>query len=124
VSVDEEWVRDILADHACLVHIHVIDVVHEIDAFALARVCWLDDPNVLLAFVLLELLVMIVEITELIRKNVSVRNKIKCALAVPFLHAHDVEAQSVFACDLMTLRELVNLLVLVQTLVLIGLARA
>lgn len=56
---------------------------------------------------------MLVEFTEFIRKDVRIRDKVKVLLAVPFLHSNNVEAESVFACDFMTLGEMVNLLVLI-----------
>lgn len=119
MSVDQERVGDVLADHAGFVHIHVVDIVYQVDSFALTGVCRLDNPNVFLALVLLQLLIVIVKVTELIGQDVRVWYKIKWLFAEALLHAHHVKAQAVFACNFMALREVINFLVLVQTLVLV-----
>lgn len=67
---------------------------------------------------------MVVKITKLIRQDISVRYEVKSPLTKPFLHSHDIEAESILASDLMTLREVVNLLVLIEPFVLIRLAAA
>lgn len=121
MSVYEKRVGDVLANDTCLVNVHVVDVINEVNTATLAGVGWLDNPHVLLAFVLLQLLVVVVEVTKLIGQDVSVRRKVKTALAESFLHSDDVEAESILASDLVTLREVVNLLVLIETLVLITL---
>ena len=48
VTVDQQRVRDVLADHRGLVHINVIDIINQIDAFTLARVCWFYYPHIFL----------------------------------------------------------------------------
>ena len=53
VSIDQKWIRNVLANNTCLVHIDVIDVINQIDALALTRVSWFDDPNILLGLMLL-----------------------------------------------------------------------
>ena len=71
---------------------------------------------------LLELLVVLVEFTEFIGKNIGIRDKVKVLLAVSFLHSNDVEAKSVLSGDFVTLREMIDLLVLVESFVKITLA--
>lgn len=66
VPVDEQRVRDVLRNDARFVHVHIVDIIDNVDASALARVGWLDDPNVLLALVLLQLLVVVVKVAELV----------------------------------------------------------
>ncbi len=73
---------------------------------------------------LLQLLVVIVEVAELVGQDVGVRTEIKGTLSKALLEANDVEAKSVFACDFIALREVVYLLVLIQSLILVGLAGA
>lgn len=121
VTIDQQRIGDVLADHTGLVHVHVIDVIHKVDAFALTSVRRLDNPHILFAFVLLQFLIVVVEVSELIRQDVSVGNEIEGILAIPFLHAHNIEAESVFACDFVTHRELVDFLVFVEPLILVGL---
>ena len=43
-------------------------------------------------------------------------------LSISFLHSNNIEAKSILPCDLMTLREMVDLLVLIQTFIEITLA--
>ena len=119
VTVNQQWVGDVLADDTGLVDIHVVDVINKVNTSALAGVRRLHDPDIFLAFVLLQLLIVVVEVAKLVRKDVGVRGEVEGALAKPLLHAHDVEAESILAGDLIRLREVVDFLVLVKTLVLV-----
>lgn len=73
---------------------------------------------------LLKLLVVIIEVTELVGEDVSVRTEVEGILAKSLLQSHNIEAQTVLSCDFITLREMIDLLVLVKSLVLVTLARA
>jgi hypothetical protein len=84
----------------------------------------LQDPDVLLAFVLLKLLVVVVEVCKLVRQDVGVRHEVKGRLAVALLHADHVEAEAVFARNFVALWEVVDFLVLVEAFVLEALAGA
>ena len=64
-----------------------------------------------------------VKIVELLRQNVSVRDKVELVFAEAFLHLHEVVAQAIFSRDLVALREVIDALVLVQALVHITFAR-
>lgn len=90
----------------------------------MARVGRLDDPNIFLAFVLLKLLVVVIKIAEFIRENVGVGYEIESCLSEAFLHAHHIKTEPVLASDLVTLREVVDLLVFIKALVLVRLAAA
>ena len=85
---------------------------------------WLDDPDVLLAVMLLQLLVVLIELSELIRQDVCIRRKVVMLFAILLLHPHYVEAKPVLPGDLMTLREMVDLLIFIQALVQIALTAA
>ena len=67
---------------------------------------------------------MIVEISKFIWKNIGIWGKVKRNLSEPLLKAHDIEAQTVLPGDLVALREVINLLILVKTLILVALTRA
>ena len=123
VPVDQKRIRDIFANDTSFVHINVVDVVNNVDTSALTCVGWLDNPYVLFALMLLQLLVVVVKVAEFVRQNVRVRRKVKRLLSKAFLHANYIETEAIFARNFVTLREMVNLLVLVQTLILITLAR-
>ena len=71
---------------------------------------------------LFELLVVLVELTKLVWKDVGIWNKVKMLLAESFLHSYDVEAKTVFSRDFMTLRPMVNFLVFVEAFVEIAFA--
>ena len=99
VAVDQQRVRNVLADHGGLIHVDVVDVVNNVDALALAVVRGLDDPHVLLAFVLLQLLVVVVEVAEFFGQDVSVGSHVESRLPKLLLHAHDVVTQTILASD-------------------------
>lgn len=60
---------------------------------------------------------MFVKFSELVGQDVSVGHKVKVVLAVLLLHAHHIEAEPVFARDLVTLRKMVDLLVFIEALI-------
>ena len=62
------------------------------------------------------------EVMELIRQDVRIRDEIEHISAEPLLHLHVVKTKPVLPRDLIRLREMVYSLVLIQTLVQIGLA--
>ena len=119
MTINQERIGDVLADNRSLIYIHIINVINKVDSSALARISWLDNPHILLALVLLQLLVMIVEVAKFIRQDVGVWAEVKGRLAKSFLHADDVETESVFSGDFITLREMVDLLILIQTFILV-----
>jgi len=73
---------------------------------------------------LLKFLVMLVEFTKLIGEDVSVWHKVKLRLSKPLLHPHNIKAKSIFTGDFMTLREMINLLILIEAFIQITLAAA
>jgi hypothetical protein len=79
----------------------------------LSRVSRLYDPNVFFAVMLLQLLVMLIKFSKFIRKNVSVRYKIKMLLSKSLLHSNNIETQSIFSSNFMTLGKMVDFLVLI-----------
>lgn len=99
MTVDQQWVSNILTNNRRFINIHIINIVYQIDSFALTGVCWLDDPHILFAFVLFKFLVMIVKISELLWQNVSVRREVKCCFAKFLLHTNSVIAHTVLSCN-------------------------
>jgi hypothetical protein len=63
-----------------------------------------------------------VELIELRRQHISVRDKVVLFAAELLLGLDEIEAESVFACDLVTHREVIYPLELVESLVQEGLA--
>lgn len=64
------------------------------------------------------------EIMEFVWENVCVRNEIILISAKSLLHLYIVVAKSILSCDLITLREVINSLELIETLVQVAFARA
>lgn len=124
MTIDKQRVRDVLRDNTSFVHVYIIDVVNNVDATALARIGGLHNPDVLLRLVLLQLLIVIVEVTELVRQDVRIRAEVKCLLAIALLQADNVKAETILASDLVRLREMIELLVLIKALILVTFARA
>lgn len=124
MTVDQQRVCYVSGDYRELINVNVIDVIDDIDAFTLSRVSWFYNPNVLFAVVLFEFLVVLVELSKLIRQDVCVRDEIKVLFPVAFLHAYHVEAESILSSNLMALREVIDLLILVEALVQVALAAA
>ena len=71
---------------------------------------------------LLQLLVVVVEIAEFIRQDVGVWAEIESILAESLLKPYYIKAKTILAGDLITLREVIDLLVLIEALILIALA--
>lgn len=71
---------------------------------------------------LLELLVMLIEFTEFIRKNIGIRNKVKVLFTVSFLHPYNIEAKPILPGNLVTLRKMIDFLILVQSFVQVAFA--
>lgn len=123
VAINKQWVRDILRNNAGLIHIHIVDIIHDVNTTALAGIGWLDNPYILLALVLLQLLIVVIEITEFIWQDVGIWTKVKRILAESFLKAYNIEAQTILPGNLVALRKVIDLLILVESLILVTLAR-
>jgi len=117
MPIDQKWIGNISGNNGQLINIHIVDVINQSDTSSLSCISWLHDPNVLFAIVLLQLLVMLVEFSKLVWKNVGVGNKVKMLFSVSLLHSYDVETESVLSRDFMTRWEMINLLVFVKALV-------
>ena len=72
---------------------------------------------------LLQLLIVIIEITEFIWQDVGVWAEVKRSLSEPFLQAHNIETQTILSSDFVTLREVIDLLILIEPFILVALAR-
>ena len=119
VTVDQQRIGDVFTYDRGLIHVHVIYVIDKVDSSSLAGVGRLHDPHIFLTFVLLQFLVVVVEISELIRQDVGIRTEIESRFSEALLHAHNIEAKSIFSRNLITLREVIDFLVLIQTLILV-----
>ncbi len=60
---------------------------------------------------------MSIEIAKLIRQNIGVRNEVEVLLAILLLHSYHVKAESVLTGNFIALREVIDLLMLIQTLI-------
>lgn len=65
-----------------------------------------------------------IEVSKLLWKDIGIWDKVEIVLAMPLLHLHYVLAQVVLSSDLIAGGEVVDLLVLIQSLIEIGFAAA
>ena len=100
----------------------IVYVINNIDTTALAGICRLYNPHIFLTLMLLQLLVVVVKITKFVRQDVGVRAEIESILAESFLKPDYVKTKSILTSNLVTLRKVIYLLVLIETLILIALA--
>lgn len=113
---------DILANYARFVNRHLRYVVNDEDALPLRRIGWLDDPLVLKlmwqVFLFLTARVKVtVEVSELVRQVVGVRDDVEGLFPESVLHLHDVRTQSVFTSQLKAVGEVVYLLILIHVII-------
>lgn len=121
---------DILRDDAGLIDWDLGDVVYYEDSLSLATVGWFDNPlidafwwlaagrhAVELILLLSQLMEMAVKICELVWQIVSIWNDIKGLLAKFLLHLDDIGTKTIFSCELKTVWEMVDLLVVIEALV-------
>ena len=73
---------------------------------------------------LLQLLIVVVEVTELVGQDVGIRAEIESGLSKALLQAHNIEAETVFSCDFVRLWEVIDLLVLIEAFILVAFAAA
>lgn len=66
---------------------------------------------------LLQFLVVLIKLSKFIRKDVSIGHKVKVLFSIFLLHSHDIETKPIFTRDFVTLRKMVDFLVLVKTFV-------
>ena len=92
------------------------------DTTATGGVRRLDDPNISTRIARLELLVVAQELSIFVGQDVGVRHEVKSIPTKLLLHLNVVEAQTIFPCDLVRVREMVESLEFVQTLVEISFA--
>ena len=102
MPIDQKWIGNISGNYGELINIDIVDVINQSNSSSLRGISWLHDPNVLFAIVLLQLLIMLVEFTKLIRENVGVWDKVEMLFSVSLLHSYDVETKSILSSDLMT----------------------
>lgn len=62
---------------------------------------------------------MVIEVTKLVWQDVGIGYEVESCLTEPLLHANHIKAHAILACDLVTLRKMVDLLVFIETLILI-----
>ena len=117
MTVDQERVGDVSRDDTSLVHIELIDVLDQVDAFALRGVGWFDDPYVPLWFCLLKFLVVCVELMEFVWKDIGVWYEIELGTSESLLHLDNIVTESILASDLIALREMIDPLELIQAFI-------
>ena len=66
---------------------------------------------------LLQLLVVFVEFSKLVWKNISIGHKVKMLFAESLLHTDNVEAETVLTSNFITHREVIDLLILIESFI-------
>lgn len=122
MTVNEKGICHIPGDDRCIVNIHIIYVIYYVDTLPLAGIRRFNDPDILLRIMLLQLLIVSIEITELVWKNICIRYKVEVALPELLLHPHHIIAQPVFPGYFIALREVIYFLILIQSLIQVALA--
>jgi len=122
VPVDQQWVRDVARHNRQVVDVDFRDVVYDVNTAASGHVCRFHNPEVAFGVRLLQSLEMLVKFSKLIRDHVSVRQEVERCLSKPVLHPVDVDRKLVFSSQFERLREMINLLILVQTFVKVAFA--
>jgi hypothetical protein len=97
-----------------------MNIISYVNSFSLARTARFADPQILVRGLLLQLIVMHVEICVLFRQTVAVRNNVEWSMSKLFLHVNYVLTKIVFPCDLITSREMVHFLILIETFIYVG----
>ena len=67
---------------------------------------------------------MSIEVSKLIRKNVSVWYKVKVLFSVFLLHSYYIVAEAIFPCNLIRIGKVIDLLISIETFIEIALATA
>lgn len=133
MSIDKEWVRNVPLNNGLIfVNIHLRYVIYNIYASSPWQIARFHDPKVLCTVVVavrvlhlhLVLFEHLHEIAILVREHKCFWYEIPRFLTVSILHFADVNTQSVFSRDFITLRKMVYLLILIQALVKITFTRA
>ena len=133
VTIDKQRVRYVsLDDGLILVDVHFGNVIDDVNSSTSRKIARLNDPQILSGIMVtvwikpfhLVLLEHLDEISILVRENKGLRNEVPWFKTVPVLHLANVDAQSVFSRNFIALREMVDLLVLIEALVEIPFSRA
>lgn len=97
--------------------VNFMNIISYVNPFSLARTARFSDPQILVRSFLLQLVVVHVEICVLLRQTVAIRNNVEWSMSKLFLHVNYVLAKVVLPCDLITSREMVYFLVLIETFI-------
>jgi hypothetical protein len=122
MRVDQQRVVDVARNNTRLILVNVMDIICDVNPPASRHRSRLYDPNVLIGRFNLEFIIMHIEIRKLFRQAVSVRDFFELFVPILFLHFDEVLAKLVLASHLVTAREVVDLLKLIQAFVHIRLA--
>jgi hypothetical protein len=97
MTVDQERIWNIPRNHTLLLHIDIVDLINDFDAFALTAIHRLDNPSVALWLCLLQLAEMRDKLWVFSRQNISVGNEVIFLVSEALLGLHIIVAKAVFA---------------------------
>lgn len=122
MSVDKKRVGDVSGNNREIINIDIIHIVYQVDPLPLRSIGRFDNPDVLFRIMLPEFLVMRVELSKLIRQDIGIRCEIKIMLPVLLLQPDNITTKPILSRYLMTLRKMIDLLVLIKPFIDIRLA--
>lgn len=91
-------------------------MTYDVDTFALGGVLGFDDPVIRLLLIP-QRVEMRIKVRKLIGQDIAIRYDIKFLFTMLFLHLDQIRDQSIFPCQLVREREMINLLVLLKLFV-------
>ena len=119
MTVDQERVLDVLGDDGDIFEIYFGNVVDNVDSSTPRRICWLNDPQVLFGASWSRrnfsgfFLILLNEFSKLIWQTISFRQEIESLSTVFVAQLRDIDAESIFPSDFITLWKMINFLIFV-----------
>ena len=117
VAVNQKRICNVSGYDAEFVDVQIIDIIDYMNSSASAGVTWLHDPNISPWVRLLELMIMIEQVSIFIWQNVCIWNKIENISSKFLLHLDKIEAHSVLTCDLIWLWKMIDSLIFIQAFI-------
>ena len=124
IAVDEQRVGHVPRNDAELVHVEVVDIIDNVNSSTSARVAWLHNPDISARVRLLQLMIVIQQVSIFIGQYISVRYEIKVFSSEFLLHLDVIETQSVLPRHLVGVWKMIDPLVFIKTFIKIRLTAA
>jgi hypothetical protein len=117
MSIDQERVGNVLTHYTRLIKVNLINVVHEIDTLTLGLGIRLHNPKRFLSFLVLLFMEETKIVCKLIWETESLRSDVEGFPSELLLHPDDIHTELIFPGDLIRGREVIDLLVLIESII-------